>query len=242
MNAPVKKGSEVHRSAGVHTPTIHRLLTHVRARGVDWVPRPLSCDRTTEVLTYLDGDVPHDMPSWIWDGTVLRTVARRLRCWHDATADFPREGALWGFSTGQADEVICHNDFAPYNCVFQNGTFSGLIDFDLCAPGSRLWDMTYCAYRFVPLMSDAPLAVGQEFAPFPLGTVLERLEIFLDEYSRGDPPFRYGAGTLLQKTAERLDRIAVWTADFAARSGNTVLAGNAIMYRDHAGWIRSLGG
>ena len=40
MSGPVVRiGDRVHRTAGPQAATIHRLLAHVRASGVGWVPR-----------------------------------------------------------------------------------------------------------------------------------------------------------------------------------------------------------
>jgi Ser/Thr protein kinase RdoA (MazF antagonist) len=47
--------------------------------------------------------------------------------------------------------VICHGDFAPYNCVLNGNRVVGLIDFDHAAPGPRLWDVAYAVYRWTPL-------------------------------------------------------------------------------------------
>ena len=50
-------------------------------------------------------------------------------------------------------EVICHNDFATYNLVFDGENVVGVIDWDFASPGPRLWDIAYLAYRIVPLSS-----------------------------------------------------------------------------------------
>ncbi len=56
--------------------------------------------------------------------------------------------------------MICHNDFCPYNLVFEGTELTGVIDFDLASPGPRAWDMGTTAYRFVALTApenpDAP--------------------------------------------------------------------------------------
>ena len=53
-------------------------------------------------------------------------------------------------------EVVCHNDFAPYNVVFGDDGPVGVIDWETAAPGARVWDVAYAAYRFVPLSRAAP--------------------------------------------------------------------------------------
>lgn len=51
--------------------------------------------------------------------------------------------------TVRRHEVICHNDFAPYNFVYKDQLPYALIDFDL--PGPRLRDIAYAAYWMTPL-------------------------------------------------------------------------------------------
>ena len=57
MNDGVVRVSDtVRRAASPWTPTIHRLLAHVRARGVAWVPRVHGFDEQgREILDYLEG-------------------------------------------------------------------------------------------------------------------------------------------------------------------------------------------
>ena len=48
----------------------------------------------------------------------------------------------------------CHNDLAPWNTVFINEHAVGFIDWDLAAPGPRLWDVAFALWHFVPLYGD----------------------------------------------------------------------------------------
>ncbi len=239
----VRVGDTVRRQAGPWTPTIHRLLHHVRARGVDWVPEPRGLDeRGREVLTFIPGDVPHSMPEWIWSEAVLVDVAVALRQWHDATADFAGEGAVWGFEAHAPAEVVCHNDFAPYNGVFRAGRFAGAIDFDLCSPGPRLWDLAYTAYRYAPLLPPAgtPAAAraGGEGSHFGPGEQRARLETFLTAYAgAGVEPRRYGCAELRSWAVRRLWAIADWNDRHFGGDPAHLLADSGRVYRAHARWI-----
>lgn len=238
----VRIGNTVRRSTGPWTPTIHRLLAHVRSKGVLWVPEPLGLDEAgREILSFIPGDVPHAMPGWVWDEQVLIDVARALREWHDATADFSAPDATWGLSSSSPVEVICYNDFAPYNCVFRNGKFVGAIDFDFCSPGARLWDLAYTAYRFVPLMPgpDAHEAIPGEKSPFEAPRMKERLDLFLSNYGAVEGREAFGRSGLIEAAIGRLNAIAAWTEEFARSQGNTVLADHPAMYRSHARWLGS---
>jgi aminoglycoside phosphotransferase (APT) family kinase protein len=243
VNTVVRVGDTVRRSAGAQTPTVHRLLSHVRERGVRWVPEPLGFDEQgREVLSFVPGHVPHEMPAWVWSERVLLDVARALRQWHDATVDFELEGAVWELPAREPREVVCHTDFAPYNCVFVDERFTGAIDFDLCAPGPRLWDIAYTAYRFVPLMPPRDAVdfhAAGERSPFSADVGWSRLDAFLGAYGAAGSPLRYERARAVAATVERLRAIADWTESFVAKTGNQELGGHAAMYRAHAEWLVS---
>jgi hypothetical protein len=154
MTPVVRVGDTVRRGAGPWTPTIHALLEHLRAAGVDRVPEPLGIDEQgREIISFLPGRVgTYPLPDYVLSDQTLDTVARTLRTYHDATLDFTAPpGATWQWPAHDPVEVICHNDFAPYNMLFEDGRLTGIIDWDLASPGPRVRDMGYAAYRFVPL-------------------------------------------------------------------------------------------
>jgi aminoglycoside phosphotransferase (APT) family kinase protein len=241
VNSVVRVGDTVRRISQNCTPTIHRLLAHVRERGVTWVPAPLGYDDLgREILTFIPGVVPHEMPEWVWSEVVLTDIARSLREWHDATIGFDTTGSTWGLDARDPPEVICHNDFAPYNCVFRDGRLVGAIDFDVCAPGPRLWDIAYTAYRFVTLMpapdaSDSPDAGDR--SPFGLADTLARLNTFLDAYSGFGTPLYFTPSAVIASTVDRLRVLATWTTEHARTNGVTALANHAEMYLAHARWL-----
>ncbi len=243
VNRVARVGDTVRRTAAPSTVTIHRLLSHARGKGLSWVPEPLGFDELgREVLSFLPGDVPHEMPEWVWSEAVLKDVGGALRQWHDATVDFTVDDAVWGLPPRDPREVICHNDFAPYNCVFRNGRFVGAIDFDLCAPGPRIWDIAYTAYRFVPLMPGPGVGAapgGGENSPFAPSIVAVRLQSFLEAYGLADPCLTYELPTVLSVAANRLEAIASWTEEHVRVSGARALERHPAMYREHARWLRA---
>lgn len=110
-------------------------------------------DHGREILSFLSGEAAASSERWLAEDA-LRAAATLLRSYHDATTDFISVASdLWAFrhSDPGCREVICHNDFAPYNLIFSGGKPTGIIDFDLAGPGPRLRDLAYLAYWMVPL-------------------------------------------------------------------------------------------
>jgi aminoglycoside phosphotransferase (APT) family kinase protein len=83
---------------------------------------------------------------------------------------------VWQSPAKLPAEVICHNDFAPHNLAFADGGIVGAIDFDMCSPGPRLWDIAYYATRVVPLTATPP-----EGAP-GIDDASRRVELIVREY------------------------------------------------------------
>ena len=182
--AVVRIGDEVRRPSNPNTGTIHALLRHVRAKGVDVVPQPLGVDdRTRERLRYLEGEVAMPpFPAWSLTGAWLSTTAQLIRRLHDATVDFaPPPGAGW--SDEMADpsgvhEVICHNDVCPENVVARQGRAVALLDFDFAAPGRRVFDLAAFATMCVPLDTEDDAArLGRAGLDVPA-----RLRLLADAY------------------------------------------------------------
>ncbi len=156
-----RSGDTVRRSAGHWSPAVHAWLAHLDERGIDVAPHPLRFDSATgvEVVSYLDGTVPSGgaCPPDLWSDDTLTVVARLIRRFHDASADFTAPpGANWQ-TTGAypgGGEVICHNDLAPWNTVFVDERPVAFIDWDLAAPSPRLWDVAFALWHFVPLYGD----------------------------------------------------------------------------------------
>ncbi len=150
----VKVGNTVRRKPSKHALTIHRFLKHLAFAGFTQAPNFLGTDeRGREILSYIEGET--DFPADIWENEkTLDAAVNMLRRFHDASAEFiitADDSWAYRHSDPNMHEVICHNDFAPYNMIFKNGTPVGVIDFDLIGPGPRIRDLAYFTYWMVPL-------------------------------------------------------------------------------------------
>jgi hypothetical protein len=166
MNVVERSGDTVLRTAGPWTPTVHRYLDYLVLAGIDWTPRPIGIESDRERISFIEGEVPlYPLPEWVWADSVIEQCAIRLRELHDASIGFSIDEAIWQSRAKVPAEVICHNDFSPHNLAFEAGRLVGAIDFDMCSPGPRLWDIAYLATRIVPLTASTPAsAPGMEDA------------------------------------------------------------------------------
>ena len=235
MTAVVRRGDTVHRTAGPWTPTIHRLLDHLGAAGIDGLPRPVGFDEQgREVLTYLPGTVPsYPLPTWVWTDLVLRKTATLLARIHQAGTTFDRADAVWQLPSHEPAEVICLNDMAPYNMVFDDDhRFSGLIDLDTAAPGPRVWDLAYLAYRLVPLSAVEDTGIGS----ITLEERYRRLDLLTTAYATAGDQVAIGTTDILRTAVTRLHELAEFTAERAA-AGAAQVASHVEIYRCDAEWI-----
>lgn len=154
VNEVLRTGDTVRRPTGPWTPLVHGLLNHLRERGFTAAPEVHGIDETgREVLGFVQGEVSnYPLSPTAASAEALVSAARLLRAYHDATTDYVRlHPTGWQLSEREPAEVVCHGDFAPYNCVLDGSTVIGMIDFDTAHPGPRLWDVAYAVYRWAPL-------------------------------------------------------------------------------------------
>jgi Ser/Thr protein kinase RdoA (MazF antagonist) len=239
MTAVVRVGDTVRRTAGPWTPTIHAFMRHLRASGFTTIPEPLGLDdRGREVISLLPGaPATYPLPDFAWSDATLTAVARCLRAFHDASLGFVAPAdARWQSPAHEPAEVVCHNDFAPYNLMFEDGRLTGVIDLDLASPGPRAWDMAYTAYRFAPLTDP-----GNPDAPFPgAGEQLRRLAAFCAAYA--DP--RIEPSAVLRSAAAKLRELVAFIEREAAAGDaaqQAVLArGDVLIYTRDIAHIEQL--
>jgi hypothetical protein len=210
MNDATRVGDTVRRRAGPWTPAVHALLRFLERAGFE-APRPLGLDEHgREILTYVEGEThtgwPEPAPAWVTDDDHLREGARLLRRYHDVVEGFtPPPDARWRFVAPAPHELVCHNDWAPWNALFRVRRLAAMLDWDRAGPGTRLWDVANTAYSWVPLLS--------EQRRFSIEDRARRLRLFCDAYGLAD------RASLLDVMRDRALFVGEFIAD-QARAGD----------------------
>lgn len=178
----------VRRPARPWTPAVHALLSHLARAGFDGCPRPLGVDdQGREVLSYLPGAVVGTTipwPEWTHSDLALVAVAKWLRRFHAAVADFrPAADARWRrpHPPWTAGMVVGHGDAAPYNACWDSGRgeLVGFFDWDDAGPTSVVDDLAAVAFSWTPLHARAVVR-AEGFVAFDSRS--RRLRLFLDAY------------------------------------------------------------
>jgi len=183
LNDAVRIGDTVHRRAGSWTPSVHALLRYLERAGFP-APRVVGSDaQGREVLRYVEGEAHsgtrEPLPDHLMADAHVVEAAKLLRRYHDVVAQFrPPPNAKWRLAAPTAYEVICHNDWSPWNALLRSGAVALMLDWDLAGPGTRLWDIANAAYCW------APLSHGHTTRP--IDEQARRLKLFLDSYGLED--------------------------------------------------------
>jgi Ser/Thr protein kinase RdoA (MazF antagonist) len=225
-------GDTVRRPMRPTTPATHALLRHLEEVGFDGAPRVLGVDDAgREVLSYVPGQaVTAPAPRWGLTDSALISVARLLRRFHDATAGFDPSRHRWSHPAPEpfAGTGIAHNDLNLDNVVFRGGTAVALIDFDLAAPATAVWDVAGAARLWAPLRDPCDVTDVRR------GRELYRLRLFVDAYGLDDaeraaflPALRESHRWMCDLVRDGAERgvpgfAAYWTREARARADRAV--------------------
>lgn len=235
----VRVGDTVRRPANACTEAVFALLQHLHDVGFERVPRPLGIDEQgREVLTFIDGNVPiPPFPVWSMSDAALVSVARLLRRFHEAAADFGLDADRWNDELADplGGSHLIHNDICPENVVFRDGEAFALLDWDFAAPGRPGWDAVAVMSMWGPVRDPSDPAPGMEgLDPFA------RARVVADAYGMGEQERGEIPGIFLERLSISLveNRAAAGEQAFVEMLGRQGGAGRAKRRR---GWSRTWG-
>lgn len=184
-----RSGDTVRRESKPESPNVHKLLKHLESKGFNHAPKFLGIDeKGREILTFMEGEAGnYPVKKYMWRDESLAAIANMFRLYHDAVSDFAYDESWQPLdNTPSPHEVICHNDFAIYNIVFDHKNPVGIIDFDVAGPGPKLWDIAYALYTCVPLSRYNLLQTDGEpvyyDASADAGRIKRRIALFFEAY------------------------------------------------------------
>ncbi|WP_411333358.1 phosphotransferase [Metabacillus indicus] len=190
VSSVYRSGQTVRRECKPNSRKIHSLLKHLEDKEFKYAPKYLGMDeKGREILTFIEGEAGHyPLKKYMWSDAVLQETAKMLRLYHDAVSDFPFDSSWKPLdNTPQPYEVLCHNDFAVYNIIFNNQRPIGIIDFDVAGPGPRIWDIAYTLYTCVPLSRFYLSETGEKVyyqASEHASRIKRRINLFFDSYGK----------------------------------------------------------
>jgi len=250
LNEVIRIGETVRRPLKKWSPTIHRLLKHLEENSFNWAPNFHGIDENNrEILSYIPGETAVDFPRlrpYMMTDEVLCDIANTLKRFHDVSTSFKtdiNDEWMLSYPGSLPVEVICHNDFAPYNVVFSNGTVKGIIDFDTACPGPRIWDIAYTLYTFVPLGRYVYDQFCDELTDYDTKKHAcnrkERIEIFFNTYGLNKPD------DLIDQVVFRLKALCN-TIDTKAKGGDKsfekmICEGHLLHYQKEIEFIKTHG-
>jgi Ser/Thr protein kinase RdoA (MazF antagonist) len=211
----VRVGDTVRRPLRPSSPATHALLEYLERVGFSGrskgAPTLLGVDgQGREVLTYLPGEtVTAPYPAWSMTDAALDSVARLLKRYHEAVADFDPDDHPWAEPVPKeyVDGLVSHNDPNLDNLVFRDGVAVALIDFDLAGPGSALWDVAAAIRLWAPLRPDPDIHDARR------GRALTRLRRFADAYGLDETD----RARLVDAAAEN----HIWCMDYVRRGAES---------------------
>lgn len=174
----VRVGECVRRPVADHSAAVSLLLEHLAA---ERFPAPVPTgrdDEGRETFRWIEGEVAvPPYPEWSLTDEALASVGRLLRRYHDAVRSFSGPPHLrWSdeLADPNGGPIVCHNDVCPENVVFRDGEAAALLDFDLAAPGTPVWDLAQTARMWIPLRPPELAEERAHLDPFHRLAVLAR--------------------------------------------------------------------
>lgn len=235
-NTVQRAGNIVRRKAGYWSQRVHEFLTFIAQQGFGNAPNVVGFDgEGNELLTYISGEVGnYPLSEQVRSQGALISSAKLLRQLHDVSVEFIAGRTNgWMVPARKPLEVICHSDFAPYNCVFVDGRAAGVIDFDGAHPGPRRWDLAYALYRFAPM--SAPTNIDGFGI---LEEQLQRARLFCDAYGLQTEDRIAFPASVIERLTTLIDFMHSQASEGNLNAQRNIEAGHCNVYQEDIRYIR----
>ncbi|MFD1902163.1 phosphotransferase [Enterococcus termitis] len=234
MSTITKKGNTIYKSKPYNSQTMKRFLNYMERYNLN-MPRYLGETADKIHLSYVKGNSIHiniDSIPFEEKVVMINSAAQLLATFHKATENFlilEEDKYFLSYNGSLEIDVICHNDFAPYNLTFENFEAIGIIDFDTICPAPREWDIAYALYRFILIDKNRESEYQEliklflkaynytkdtDFFPIVIERIQALISLFDDEISKNNHSFiameRDGHKKFYLEEIQRISNI--WTS------------------------------
>ena len=188
-NEIYREGDIVLRKGGAWSESIQTVLTYLHENGFSYSPKPFGVNRDGyEMQAYLPGEsMLHPWSEILRNDSGLIQVATMLRSLHDITINLEMpEDTIWRTMTAPKSrgQIIRHGDLGPWNTLWQGNALTGLIDWEITAPGEAITDLAQVAWYYIPLRDEA----GWRKSGFDMTPDFKhRLEVICETYDAFSP-------------------------------------------------------
>lgn len=159
VNQIQRIGDTIHRPTYPWTESVNHFLDHLYQNGILGIGMPLGTHSNGKsIYKYLPGTAalrPWIKPLRMERGLII--LSQFILQYHQVQKNYKLpDSPIWYVpkSHAQKGTILRHGDFGPWNTIWQDQQFKGVIDWDFLEPGIPIQDFAQLAWYTVPLRGE----------------------------------------------------------------------------------------
>ncbi|GAB5553492.1 MAG: hypothetical protein Sapg2KO_30830 [Saprospiraceae bacterium] len=159
VNQVQRIGDTIHRPTYPWTESVNHFLVYLHQKGVLGIGTPLGTySNGKSIYQYLPGTAA--LRPWIKTLRMdrgLTILSQFLLQYHQVQKNYKLpESPIWYVPKShlQKGTILRHGDFGPWNTIWRDQQFKGVIDWDFLEPGTPIQDFAQLAWYAVPLRGE----------------------------------------------------------------------------------------